>query len=85
MKDGGVKGQSGEASDGPQPSGRAAMFVRKPGETTRAYLERIDIESKVKIVESLKRHKEKSTKRKKLVLIVVHTIVSYLMVLNSDI
>ncbi len=44
------------------------MFVRRPGESTRDYLERIDIESKNRIVDGFKKERKKSDKRKKLVL-----------------
>ena len=44
------------------------MFIKRPGESTRDFLERIDIESKVKIVQCLRKEKEKSDKRKKLVI-----------------
>ncbi len=60
---GGLRGKAPAAA--PPVTGRAAIFVRKPGETMRDYLERIDIESKARIVESFKKQKEKSTKRKK--------------------
>ncbi len=56
-----------ESQERPSLEGRSAMFVRKPGETTRSYLERIDIESKIRIVDCLKKEKKKSDKRKKLV------------------
>ena len=61
---GSTGGGPGMTSD-PPPTGRAAMFVRRPGESTRDYLERIDIESKSRIVDSLRKQKEKSTKRKR--------------------
>ena len=43
--------------------GRSAMFVRRPGETTRAYLERIDMESQMRISESLR--KGRNSERRK--------------------
>lgn len=56
------------APQAPPPEGRAVMFVRRPGESTRDYLERIDIESKNRIVDGFKKERKKSDKRKKLVL-----------------
>ena len=48
-------------------TGRAAMFIRRPGESTRDYLERIDMESQLKVMDCLKKERKKSDKRKKLV------------------
>lgn len=48
----------------PPPGSRAAMFVRRPGESMRSYLERIDIESKNRIVDCFRKERKKSNKRK---------------------
>ena len=42
---------------------RSAMFVRKPGETRRAYLQRIDEESNIRISNSLRERRNASRKR----------------------
>ena len=52
----------------PSLKGRSAMFVRRPGESTRSFLERIDIESKVRIADCFLKEKTKSAKRKLYVL-----------------
>lgn len=54
--------------EGSSLKGRSAMFVRRPGETTRAYLERIDMESKLRISESLRKGR-KSDRRERLLTI----------------
>lgn len=48
----------------PAPGSRAAMFVRRPGESTRSYLERIDVESKNRLVDCFRKERKKSNKRK---------------------
>ena len=51
--------------DPPPTQGRAAMFVRRPGESTKTYLERIDIESKSCIAGCFRKENKKSDRRKK--------------------
>ena len=51
-------------SDVPLPEGRAAMFVRKPGESMQTYLERIDFESKNRIVDCFRKERKTSGRRK---------------------
>lgn len=58
------RGPPGESGVLPLPQGRAAMFVRQPGESMRSYLERIDIESKNRLVDCFRKEKKKSGKRK---------------------
>lgn len=45
----------------------STMFVRRPGETTRSYLERVDMETKMKVAESLRkvRQSDRKSNRKK--------------------
>lgn len=56
---------AGSAEAIPLPEGRSAMFVRRPGESTRAYLERIDMESEIRIAECFKKDKKKGDRRKR--------------------
>jgi hypothetical protein len=48
----------------PHSEGRAAMFVRKPGESMQSYLERIDIESRNRIVDCFRKERKKGGRRK---------------------
>lgn len=56
---------AGSAEAIPLPEGRSAMFVRRPGESTRTYLERIDMESEIRIAECFKKDKKKGDRRKR--------------------
>lgn len=55
--------------DPPPTQGRAAMFVRRPGESTKMYLERIDIESKSRIAGCFRKENKKSDRRKRSVIL----------------
>lgn len=47
------------------------MFVKQPGESAEKFLERVDFESKIKIMECFRKEGGKSERRKKLVCISV--------------
>lgn len=67
-QDGSGKGSAQRQDKDPPPvptQGRAAMFVRRPGEPTKTYLERIDIESKSRIAGCFRKENKKSDRRKK--------------------
>lgn len=70
-----VTSETREASPPVPPQGRAAMFVRRPGESTRNYLERIDVESKFRIADCLRKERKKSNKRKMFVLTLIVCVI----------
>lgn len=54
----------GEPAEGSSRKGKTPMFVRRPGESRKDYFERIDIETKIKVADCMRKEK-KSDKRKR--------------------